>query len=100
MNKLDHLMKEIQSFSDAAFGDPSQRNEMGTLHHLKMEINELIENPNSPLEWADCMLLLLDAARRKGYTPDQIFDFCLQKLEINKKRKWVKIENNVYIHKD
>jgi hypothetical protein len=100
MNKLDHLMKEIQSFSDAAFGDPSKRNEMGTLHHLKFEIDELIEDPDDPLEWADCMLLLLDAARRKGYTPDQLFDFCLEKLEINKKRKWVKSDNNVYFHKE
>lgn len=92
-------MKEIESFSDSAFGNPKQRNEMGALHHLHLEVAELIQNTDDHMEWADCMLLLLDAARRKGITPEQLFGYCLEKLEINKKRTWVKSDNNVYFHK-
>lgn len=97
-NKLDELMEGIKEFSDKTFGTPEQRNEMGALNHLKLEVDELIQDTNDPLEWADCMLLLLDAARRKGYTTDQLFEFCLEKLEINKKRTWKKHDNNVYFH--
>lgn len=97
MSKLDQLMKEIESFSDNAFGNPTQRNELGPLHKLKDELDELIAKTDDTHEWADCMLLLLDAARRKGFTPEQLFGFCLEKLEINKTRRWVK-SGEIYSH--
>lgn len=98
MNKLEKLMAEYPAWSDATFGDATVRNEMGALHHLKMEIDELIANPDDTSEWADCMLLLLDAARRKGHSPDQLFDFCYEKLQVNKKRTWTQSANGVYLH--
>ena len=91
-------MMEYPTWSDKTFGDPTVRNEMGALHHLKMEIDELIANPADESEWADCMLLLLDAARRRGYSPDQIFQFCYDKLQVNKKRTWTQSDNGVYLH--
>lgn len=99
IEKLEKLIREQREFSDKAFGTPEQRDCMGALHHLKLEVQELIENPDDEMEWADCMLLLMDGARRKGYTLEQIFDFCQAKLEINKKRTWEKTENGVYLHK-
>jgi hypothetical protein len=98
MTKLEELIQKQAEFSDTAFGPPSVRNEMGALHHLEMEVKELIENTSDPMEWADCMLLLLDALRRKGYTVDQLIDFCLQKVEINKKRTWKDAGNGVFLH--
>ena len=86
-------MQEIESFSDSAFGNPSERNELGPLYKLKDELDELIAKTDDTLEWADCMLLLLDAARRKGITPEQLFGYCLEKLEINRGRKWIKTGN-------
>ena len=98
MNKLEKLLKEQQEFSDKAFGTPEIRNESGALHHLRLEINELIENPDDTSEWADCLLLLIDAARRKGFTFDRLVDFALEKIEINKNRSWKLADNGVYLH--
>ena len=97
MSKLDQLMKEIESFSDTTFGNPTERNELGPLVKLKDELDELIAKTDDTHEWADCMLLLLDAARRKGITPEQLFGYCLEKLEINRTRTWVKTGNK-YSH--
>jgi hypothetical protein len=98
--KLNQLMVEIQQFSDKTFGDPTQRDCTEPLKKLKDELEELLQKPDDNMEWADCMLLLLDAARRKGITPDTLFDYCLQKLEINKNRVWMKEEgSNKFSHK-
>ena len=50
------------------------------------------------MEWADCLLLLLDAAWRKGHSVQDLFDFADEKLQINKKRKWEKQSNGVFYH--
>ena len=57
-----------------------------------------MDNPNDELEWADCFLLLLDAARRKGHSLDDLIKFANTKLEINKKRSWVKDNNGIFKH--
>ena len=98
MKNLELLLKEQKEFSDKTFGTPQERNEMGALHHLKLEIDELIENTNDTSEWADCLLLLIDGARRKGHTFSDLVDFALAKIEINKKRTWAKGENGVFLH--
>ena len=90
MDNLHKLLKEIETFSNSAFGTPQVRNETATLRKLKAEIDELIENPNDKHEWADVFLLLLDAARRKGYTINDLISFGLEKIEINKNRTWKK----------
>lgn len=92
------LAREAAEFSNKTFGDDKVRDETGALHHLKMEVGELIENTNDDMEWADCFLLILDAARRKGHTVDDLIKFSFEKLEINKKRTWSKTENGVYLH--
>jgi len=118
---LDYLKNEIKNFSDGQFGprtDPT-----GPLNHLKEEVIELIESidvvnlyepgefcdfeeyqkdkHNEEEEWADCLLLLLDAFRiRYGndVSYNKLLHFSLNKLEIIKKREWDKEpdENGVY----
>lgn len=99
---IDYVKAEIAKFSDEQFGirsDPS-----GPLNHLKEEVVELIEaigKNNEEEEWADCMLLLLDAFRIR-YGNDVSFNkllhFCLNKLDVIKKRVWDKEpdENGVF----
>jgi predicted house-cleaning noncanonical NTP pyrophosphatase (MazG superfamily) len=65
---------------------------------LQEEVKELIDNPNDEAEWADCFLLLLDAARRKGHSVDDLVKFANAKLEINKARSWKQNENGVFKH--
>lgn len=61
---------------------------MGKLAHLVKELGELIDDPYDVMEYADCFMLLLDAARVSGYTADVVLAAAWVKLEVNKKREW------------
>ena len=98
LDKFNNFIKDRQRFSNDTFGSPEVRDCIAPLTHLQDEIVELKENPNDEMEWADCMLLLLDAAWRKGHTVDDLLEFSIKKLEINKKRTWEKKPNGVYKH--
>ena len=98
LKKFNKFIEDRTKFSNETFGTPSERTCIAPLLHLQEEVVELIENPADTMEWADCMLLLLDAARRKGHSPDQLFDFCYEKLQVNKKRTWTQSANGVYLH--
>jgi len=98
LNKFNEFIKERDEFSFKTFGTPNERGCECPLLHLQDEIKELLENPNDPMEWADCFLLLIDAARRKGYSIDDLLDFSIKKLEINKNRTWKKQPNGVFKH--
>jgi hypothetical protein len=50
------------------------------------------------MEWADCFLLFLDAAWRQGHSVDDLVEFGMKKLEVNKKRKWNKSNDGHYRH--
>ena len=102
---LNYLKEEIKKFSDGTFGPRSDPR--GPLNHLKEEVIELIESidkDNEEEEWADCLLLLLDAFRIR-YGNDVSFNkllyFALNKLEIVKKREWNKEpdENGIFRRK-
>jgi len=102
---IDYLKTEIGNFSDKQFG--KRTNPKGPLNHLKEEVDELLEaigKENEEEEWADCILLLLDAFRIR-YGDDVSFNkllhFALNKLEIIKKRNLDSIpdENGVFRHK-
>jgi hypothetical protein len=122
---LDYLKNEIKDFSEGQFGP--RKDPRGPLNHLKAEVIELIDSINevnrfkrndTPVnifnleefenakhneeeEWADCLLLLLDAFRIR-YGNDVSFNkllhFSLNKLEVVKKREWSKEpdEDGVY----
>lgn len=95
---LIEFLEERRKFSHKTFGTPEVRDCMGPLTHLKKEVKELHENPNDPMEWADCFLLLVDAADRKGMTFDNLVAVSRNKLEINKARNWVKQDDGTYRH--
>ena len=103
MDKLQNLMTDISNWSDQTFGN-KHRNP-SVLYHLIEEINELIynfnlsnnmENKYSLIkeEFADCFILLLDSASHAGITANDLFDIIVDKMEINKKRKWGQPDKN------
>lgn len=113
MEKLQNLVNDIAKWSDATFGD-GQRNP-AILYHLKKEVPELIEaieiraemikqqQPQEELgeqtneimfEYADCFMLLFDSARVEGLNVENLLELISAKLEINKKRKWGKPDEN------
>jgi len=119
---LNYLKNEIREFSERQFGNRMGKDAIGPLNHLKEEVDELIEaitlmheplpeptlekareqQHNEEEEWADCLLLLLDAFRIR-YGNDVSFNkllhFSLNKLEVIKKREWDKEPNEDGIYR-
>lgn len=109
---IQQLQDNVKKWSDSAFG----LHRLGTpiIHHLKAETDELIDALNSLhqgvytnddksglnllrekkdqvlMEFADCFMLLIDAAAHEQITIDMLSEATDRKLEINKQRKWGK----------
>lgn len=102
------LKNEIE-FSDKAFGKIPFT---GPLNHLLREIQEVIneekshapnENNASLLEFADCLLLLLNAfrIRHRDLLAGDLLRACMNKIEMNKKRTWNKPDSDMtFQHKE
>ncbi len=102
MNELQKLINEIGQWSESTF---SHQNSISKLHHLQKEVAELIhaieqapsesvKNNDVNHEFADCFILLLDAARKEGLSATNILNAIVEKMEINKSRKWGKPDEN------
>lgn len=73
-------------------------NAMSCMKHLKKEIQEVIteleveeENGSEAaalLEFADCYLLLMQAALHRGHKFSDVHRAAINKMAINRKRKW------------
>ncbi|EMZ2325139.1 DUF550 domain-containing protein [Klebsiella michiganensis] len=72
-------------WSQATFGNVGP---VGPLKHLSKEALEAAEQPGDLSEWADMQFLLWDAQRRAGVTDEQITQAMIDKLAVNKQRKW------------
>lgn len=88
----------LGEWSDSVFGDDRYFNSGGSSLHLQEEVKELHENPQDLLEYADCLMLIIDKARLEGFTMTDLALACERKLEINKIRKWVKVEHGYFKH--
>lgn len=89
-DRLYDLARDQSEWSQATFGTDAERGPMGALKHLEREAREAQENPTDPAEYADCFLLILDAARRAGIKPIELIKHAQAKMEINKARTWPK----------
>ena len=76
---------EHAEWSQATFGDVGP---VGPLKHLSKEALEAAAEPGDLSEWADMQFLLWDAQRRAGITDEQITQAMIEKLEVNKARRW------------
>lgn len=103
MNELQTLMDAIAKWSDATFGEGQKT--IPILYHLQKEVSELMEavtldkalgrwSDKTTEEFADCFMLLIDAATHHGITAKELIDVSQAKLEINKNRKWGKPDEN------
>ncbi|MEA8727977.1 DUF550 domain-containing protein [Klebsiella pneumoniae] len=72
-------------WSQATFGNVGP---VGPLKHLSKEALETAADPGDLSEWADMQFLLWDAQRRAGVTDEQITQAMIDKLAVNKQRKW------------
>ncbi len=85
---LRDLARDHAAWSQATFGSDLERGPIGPLKHLEKEAREAQANPDDAEEYADCLLLLLDAARRAGIKPLELIRAAQAKLEINRGRQW------------
>ncbi|EPJ3964424.1 dATP/dGTP pyrophosphohydrolase domain-containing protein [Klebsiella pneumoniae] len=81
----DQVRSAHAEWSQATFGNVGP---VGPLKHLSKEALEAAAEPGDLSEWADMQFLLWDAQRRAGITDEQITQAMIEKLAVNKQRKW------------
>ena len=92
VNNFQLLQDSITAWADSAFG--KDRKPESILHHLKKEIDELIQEPMSLEEYADIGILWLNAADKAGYKIDDLYFAMVGKMWVNKTRKWGRADEN------
>jgi hypothetical protein len=76
----------IGEWNEETFGSDNT----GIIGHFKEEVKEFdeaLDTPEEPEEAADMVILLMVRAHRKGY---DLLGEVYKKMEINRKRKWLK----------
>ncbi len=81
----EQIRNDHAEWSQSTFGNVGP---IGPLKHLSKEALEAAEQPGDLSEWADMQFLLWDAQRRAGITDEQITQAMIEKLAVNKQRKW------------
>ncbi len=94
------LFKEVTDWQEATFKEIKA---MPLLRHLGQEVEEvivssLIGDTDIRLEFADCFILLMGAAKADGMSYEDICNAISEKLEINKKRVWGEPDSNGVIN--
>lgn len=87
------LAHDQAEWSQATFGTDGERGPLGALKHLEKEARECQTaetQDDLEEELADCLLLLIDASRRAGVKPMNLFLAAQAKMAKNRARKWPK----------
>lgn len=87
---FDDLVKDQSRWSQETFGSDKVRGPLGALRHLEREAREAQADITNIEEYADCFLLILDAARRAGCKPMELIKAAQAKMLVNRQRKWPK----------
>lgn len=93
--ELQTLADDQSRWSQLTFGTDDQRGPKGALKHLAKEAVETERAWSAERfdaaalceEFADCLLLLLDASRRAGLSPLGLIQAAADKMKVNKSRK-------------
>lgn len=90
---LAMLQSEVVTWADAAIGPRTYKDSITKM--VMEELPELLLDPESPLEFGDVAILLLDLAHLAKI---DITEAVRSKLAINRKRKWARDEKTGLIH--
>jgi hypothetical protein len=91
-DKLDDLARDQADWSERTFGPDTLRGPIGGLKHLEKEAREAQACPKDIKEYADILILWLDASRRAGFTPLDVIEAAIAKMQENKARSWPAID--------
>jgi hypothetical protein len=95
MKQLCELYTEIGAFAAEKFPDA------GPVEHLlklRTECGEAINAPGDVIEYADCLIALLGAAHKQGFSLNMLLGATEKKLALNMARKWVRLPDGQYQH--
>ncbi len=95
---FDNWFNETTQWQEATFGSRDQRGPIGTLRHLRKEVDEVIQelekDNGTPSdlheELADILFLLADSANRCGLNHVDLMKAAWAKLAKNQARSWPK----------
>lgn len=90
MNNLQTFWNDLSNWSQSVFGTDKERGPIGPLKHLQLETQEALESPKDISEYADCLILIFDAARRAGFSFDELVSAVENKHKTNKLRNYPK----------
>jgi hypothetical protein len=82
---LRQLQLAQQKWAETIFAGQTVQSK---IKHLRREVNELLEKPGDKSEMADCLLLLLDIARKSQVDGTMLFEAAVAKFRINQARTW------------
>jgi Protein of unknown function (DUF550) len=91
--RIEDVAARLSIWSQRTFGSDAVRGPIGPLQHLKRECDEAIANPGDVEEFADVLLLTLDASRRAGFSLNALVAAAYAKVEKNEQRAWPAGEN-------
>lgn len=93
LNYIQNFMNDVHLWADNTFG--KNRTAIPALHHLSKEVKEVISgiendhtNDSIEMEFADCFILIINAASKYGMTFESLIKRAESKMIINKKRLW------------
>lgn len=110
MSKKEEVWSLLKEYHDWVIERFPESTAMSSLIGLEREIQEVkielvkIEEGKNKifdlmrLEYADCLMYLLDSATRANIDTELLFLSLAEKLKINKERNWSKNEDNSYSH--
>lgn len=82
------LCHDHMQWSEKTFGESTVKGPIGPTKHLKLECDEVIASPTDGEEYADLFLLVIDATRRAGFSPQDMIDNAYAKLAKIKQRTY------------
>lgn len=85
---FDEFFDLQAAWSRETFGPDNVRGPIGPLKHLEKEVKEAQDAPGDLSEYVDCLFLVCDAARRAGFTREQLLEGASLKLAKNMARQW------------
>lgn len=83
------LYDDFSDWSRMTFGADADVGPGAPLNHLAIEVQEAIAAQDDVTEYADCLMLIWDAARRAGFDRRALLDAVERKLAVNKTRRWI-----------